>query len=144
MKIALANDHAGFELKEHIKKYLIIKGYDIIDFGCDSSESCDYPDFAHPLAFAVENDLSLKGIVLCGSGNGVNMVVNKHRGIRCAVCWEAEIAKLAIEHNNANVFALPARFLSFEKAEKIVDKFLSSHFEGGRHQRRIDKIPIKE
>lgn len=143
MKIALANDHAGFELKEHLKKYLSLKGYEILDFGSNSTESCDYPDFAHPLATAVENDITLKGIVLCGSGNGVNMVVNKHSGIRGAVCWEVEIAKLAIEHNNANVCALPARFLSFEKAESIVDEFLSAHFQGGRHQRRIDKIPIK-
>lgn len=144
MKIALAGDHAGFVLKEHIIQYLSQKGYEVEDFGTNSNESCDYPDFAHPLAIAVENDSSLKGIVLCGSGNGVNMVVNKHNGIRCAVCWDIEIAKLAREHNDANVCALPARFLSPEKAEKIVDAFLSAKFEGGRHQRRIEKIPIRK
>jgi ribose 5-phosphate isomerase B len=144
MKLAMASDHAGYELKQYIKEYLLTKGYEIEDFGCSSLESCDYPDYAHPLAVAVENDKSIKGIVLCGSGNGVNMVVNKHKGIRCAVCWNPEIARLAIEHNNANICALPARFLTLETAKKIVDEFLSAHFEGGRHQRRIDKIPIKE
>jgi ribose 5-phosphate isomerase B len=144
MKIALAGDHAGFVLKKHIIEYLIKKGYEVEDFGTNSKESCDYPDFAHPLAVAVEGDSSLKGIVLCGSGNGVNMVVNKYNGIRCAVCWDIEIAKLAREHNDANICALPARFLSSEKAEKIVDAFLSAKFEGGRHQRRIEKIPIRK
>lgn len=144
MKIALASDHAGFKLKQHIKEYLLMKGYEVKDFGTNSDESCDYPDFAHPLAIVVEGDSSIKGIVLCGSGNGVNMVVNKHMGIRCAVCWDIGIAKLARGHNDANVCALPARFLSPDKAEKIVDAFLSAKFEGGRHQRRIEKIPIKK
>ncbi len=143
MKIALANDHAGFDLKVHIKEYLASRKFDIEDFGSDSSKSCDYPDYAHPLAAAVEKDNSMMGIVFCGSGNGVNMTVNKHAGIRGAVCWNAEIATLAREHNNANICALPARFLSNDEAEKIVDAFLSAQFQGGRHIPRIEKIPIK-
>jgi ribose 5-phosphate isomerase B len=143
MKIALASDHAGFILKQHLKQYLLNKGFEIEDFGCNSEESCDYPDYAHPLALVVENNHDIKGIVLCGSGNGVNMVVNKHSGIRSAVCWNPDIARLAIEHNNANICALPARFITTETAEKIVTEFLSAKFEGGRHQRRIDKIPFR-
>jgi ribose 5-phosphate isomerase B len=143
MKIALASDHAGFILKQHLKQYLLNKGFEIEDFGCNSEESCDYPDYAHPLAIVIESNPEIKGIVLCGSGNGVNMVVNKHSGIRSAVCWNPDIARLAIEHNNANICALPARFITTETAEKIVTEFLSAKFEGGRHQRRIDKIPIK-
>jgi ribose 5-phosphate isomerase B len=143
MKIALANDHAGYILKLHLKEYLSKKGYEVVDFGSNSEESCDYPDYAHPLAKAVEDNKFSEAIVLCGSGNGVNMVVNKYPKIRCAVCWDIEIAKLAKEHNDANVCALPARFLTPEKAEKIVDAFLSARFEGGRHQGRVEKIPIK-
>jgi ribose 5-phosphate isomerase B len=142
MKIAIACDHAGFKMKEHIKNYLIAKGYDIKDFGAKSEESSDYPDYAHPLSLAVESKEYDFGISMCGSGNGINITANKHPGIRSALCWDTEIAALARAHNNANICALPARFISEEKAESIVDEFLSTSFEGGRHQRRIDKIPI--
>lgn len=142
MKIALACDHAGFRMKQHIKDYLISKGYEIKDFGTDSEESSDYPDFAHPLALAIESRKYEVGITMCGSGNGINMAANKHQGIRSALCWEPEIAGLARSHNNANICALPARFITPEKAESIVETFLKTPFEGGRHQRRIDKIPL--
>ena len=143
MKLAIASDHAGFTLKEHIKEYLNKKGYEIKDFGSYSDESSDYPDFAHPFASAIEKGEFDLGISMCGSGNGINITANKHSGIRSALCWEVEIAALARQHNDANVCALPARFISDEEAEKIVDSFLNTKFEGGRHQRRIDKIPIK-
>lgn len=143
MKLALASDHAGFTLKEHIKGYLTKKGYQVTDFGSYSDESSDYPDFAHPFASAIERGEFELGISMCGSGNGINITANKHSGIRSALCWEVEIAELARQHNDANVCALPARFISTEKAEKIVDIFLNTKFEGGRHQRRIDKIPLK-
>jgi ribose 5-phosphate isomerase B len=143
MKLALACDHAGYKMKEQIKEYLTKQGYEIKDFGSHSDESSDYPDFAHPFANAIEKGEFEKGISLCGSGNGINITANKHAGIRSALCWEVEIAELARQHNDANVCALPARFLTIEKAEKIVDVFLNTKFEGGRHQRRIDKIPIK-
>jgi ribose 5-phosphate isomerase B len=143
MKIALASDHAGYTLKEHIKDYLRKKGYQISDFGSFSDESSDYPDFAHPFSLAVERGEFDVGVSMCGSGNGINITANKHAGIRSALCWEVDIAELARQHNNANVCALPARFISIEKAEEIVDVFLNTKFEGGRHQRRIDKIPIK-
>jgi ribose 5-phosphate isomerase B len=143
MKLAMASDHAGFFMKEHIKDYLIKKGYLIEDFGCNSERSCDYPDFAHPFASAIERGVFDMGISLCGSGNGINITANKYAGIRSALCWDVELAELARKHNNANICALPARFISNEKAEKIVDAFLTTKFEGGRHQLRIDKIPIK-
>jgi ribose 5-phosphate isomerase B len=143
MKLALASDHAGYSMKEHLKDYLIKKGYFIEDFGCNDEKSCDYPDFAHPLAKAVEKGDFELGFSLCGSGNGINITVNKYAGIRSALCWDVEIAELARKHNNANICALPARFITNEKAEKIVDAFLNTKFEGGRHQKRIDKIPIK-
>lgn len=144
MKISLAADHAGYELKEQIKKYLLQSGYTIKDFGTNSQNSTDYPDFAHPMANAVENNEYDFGISICGSGNGINMTVNKHPGIRSALCWNTEIAELARRHNNANICALPARFITKNKAFRIVKKFLSTSFEGGRHQIRIDKIPIKK
>jgi len=143
MKLAIASDHAGFSMKEKIKEYLINKGYQLTDFGSYNDESSDYPDFAHPFAIAIEKGEYELGISLCGSGNGINITANKHAGIRSALCWEVEIAELARQHNNANVCALPARFIQLEKAEKIVDIFLNTKFEGGRHQKRIDKIPIK-
>lgn len=143
MKIAIACDHAGFEYKENLVKYLRGKGYEVRDFGTNSMESMDYPDTAHPLAFAVEAGEYDRGIVLCGSGNGISMTVNKHQGIRCALCWEPEIARLARLHNDANVCGLPARFISFDAALEIVNVFLTTDFEGGRHQKRIDKIPVK-
>ncbi|MCK9211992.1 MAG: ribose 5-phosphate isomerase B [Ignavibacteriaceae bacterium] len=143
LKIALASDHAGFALKNAIIQCLKEKNYETIDFGCFSGESCDYPDYAHPLAFAVENDSDLIGIVCCGSGNGINMTVNKHQGIRSAICWNDKVAELARSHNNANVCSLPARFLSIKKALEIVHIFLNTDFEGGRHLTRINKIPIE-
>lgn len=143
MKIAIASDHAGYEMKQHILEFLKKKGYELKDFGPFSDESSDYPDFAHPLALAIENKEFDIGISLCGSGNGINITANKHSGIRSAICWNVEIAELARKHNNANICALPARFLEITQAEKITDVFLTTEFEGGRHQRRIDKIPIK-
>lgn len=143
MKIGIACDHAGFETKEGLKKYLEQKGYEIIDFGTNSDESVDYPDFAHSLAYEVEKNDSMIGISLCGSGNGINMAANKHRYIRSALCWNVEIAQLARKHNNANICALPARFIDVNEAKIIVEAFLNTNFEGGRHERRIKKIPVK-
>lgn len=143
MKIAVASDHAGFEAKEQIVSYLKGKGYKITDFGTNSPESMDYPDTAHPLAEAVEKKEYDFGITLCGSGNGINITANKHQGIRAALCWNVEISKLARQHNNANICSLPARFISIDLAKQIVDAFLNTDFEGGRHQIRIDKIPTK-
>lgn len=144
MKIALASDHAGFKLKQKLILYLISKGFDLKDFGAYSEDSCDYPDFAHPMATAVENEEFNFGISICGSGNGINMTVNKHQGIRSALCWNSEIAFLARLHNNANICSLPARFISFDEAKEIVDCFLKSDFEGGRHTNRINKIPLNK
>ncbi|MCX4285661.1 ribose 5-phosphate isomerase B [Duncaniella dubosii] len=140
-KIAFASDHAGYELKLKLEKYVESKGYEIEDFGTDSEESCDYPDFAHPAAMAVEDGRCAFGIAMCGSGNGIQMTLNKHQGIRAALCWLPELAALAKQHNNANILVLPARFISYEEAVKTVDAYLDAKFEGGRHQRRIDKIP---
>lgn len=142
-KIAFASDHAGFALKQALEKYVISKGYEVEDFGTDSEESCDYPDYAHPAAEAVESGACAFGICMCGSGNGIQMTLNKHQGIRAALCWEPELARLAKAHNNANILVLPARFISEELAKEIVDAYLTTSFEGGRHQRRIDKIALK-
>lgn len=142
MKIAFASDHAGYDLKLIIEEFVKSKGYDFEDFGCFSTESCDYPDFAHPAAKAVESGDCDFGIAMCGSGNGIQMTLNKHQGIRAALCWLPELAELARQHNNANILVLPARFISEEEALKIVDSYLNAKFEGGRHQRRIDKIPV--
>ncbi|RLD84817.1 MAG: ribose 5-phosphate isomerase B [Bacteroidetes bacterium] len=142
-KVSLACDHAGYQTKEYLKSYLIELGYKVNDFGCFSEESVDYPDFAHPMANSVQKGESEFGISLCGSGNGINMTVNKYEGIRSALCWNTELAKLAKEHNNANVCALPARFISKEEAKDIINAFINTHFEGGRHLKRIEKIPIK-
>jgi len=141
LKIAIASDHAGFECKQAILKYLQEQGIEYKDFGAFSAESSDYPDFAHPLAIAVSNGEFDTGITLCGSGNGINMTANKHQKIRSAICWLPEIAELARLHNDANVCALPARYISDEEAVKIVQIFLNTRFEGGRHQTRINKIP---
>lgn len=142
LRIAICNDHAGFELKTKIVEYLRGEGVKKLkDFGAFSAESSDYPDYAHPMATAVENDEYDFGISICGSGNGISMTVNKHKGIRAALCWNAQIAALARQHNNANVLSLPARFITEAEALNIVDTFFMSEFEGGRHQRRIDKIP---
>lgn len=141
-KIALASDHAGFELKNKIILYLKSDNYEVVDFGCNSDESCDYPDYAHPLALAVENDPEMIGIVCCGSGNGINMTVNKHQGIRSAICWNREVTELARSHNDANICSLPARFISNKEALDIIYIFLHTDFEGGRHLQRIQKIPL--
>ncbi len=138
-KIAIAADHAGFEYKELIKKYLEGK-YEVQDFWTYSTDSVDYPDFVHPSASSVENGENELGILICGSGNGVQITANKHQKIRCALCWMPEIASLARQHNDANMISIPARFISKELAFEIVDKFLTTDFEGGRHQNRVDKI----
>ncbi|MBN1951101.1 MAG: ribose 5-phosphate isomerase B [Bacteroidales bacterium] len=142
MKIAIASDHAGFELKVHVKEYLEKEGHVVKDFGPFSGESSDYPDFAHPLAKAVENKEFDLGISMCGSGNGINITANKHAGIRSALCWRKDIAELARQHNDANICAIPARFVTVAEAKGIIDAFLGADFEGGRHKRRIDKIPL--
>ena len=141
-KIGLACDHAGFEYKEKLKEYLSNKGNDISDFGCYSLESVDYPDFAHQLAESIEKRENELGIQFCGTGNGINMSANKHQGIRSALCWNTHIAEQARLHNNANVLTMPARHLKWEEVEKIVEIFLDTEFEGGRHERRVDKIKI--
>lgn len=142
-KIAIACDHAGFQYKEKLVEYFKSQNYEVKDFGCYSEESMDYPDTAHPLAYAVENGEFNVGFTICGSGNGISMTANKHQGIRCALCWDVEISKLARQHNDANVCGMPARFISYEKAQAIAEAFLNTEFEGGRHQNRVDKIAIK-
>ncbi len=142
-KIGIANDHAGFYMKKFLVEELTKKGYEIVDFGCYSAESCDYPDYAHPLAEAIEKGELTRGISLCGSGNGIAITLNKHQGIRAAICWNEEMATLARTHNNANVCSLPARFIDYDMALRIVNIFLNTGFDGGRHQRRIEKIPVK-
>ncbi|MCC8172485.1 MAG: ribose 5-phosphate isomerase B [Parabacteroides sp.] len=139
--IGLAADHAGYELKEYIRARLDEQGIAYKDFGTFSAESMDYPDVAHPLAKAVENGEVYPGIAVCGSGNGIAMTLNKHQGIQAALCWDEELARLARAHNDANVLVLPGRFIEKETAGKAVEVFLSTPFDGGRHQRRIDKIP---
>ncbi|MFN3020243.1 ribose 5-phosphate isomerase B [Soonwooa sp.] len=138
-KIAIAADHAGFEYKEYLKEQLKDK-YEIQDFGTYSLNSVDYPDFVHPAASSVENGDNELGILICGSGQGVQITANKHQQIRCALAWMPEIAALSRQHNNANMVALPARFIAKELALEIVDKFLTTDFEGGRHQNRVNKI----
>ena len=138
--IGIACDHAGFEYKEKVVNYLKDKGYNVTDYGCFSTESVDYPDFAHQLAKSIEEGKNVLGIQFCGSGNGINMSANKHQSVRSALCWEIEIAELARLHNDANVCTMPARFISLEKAINIIDSFLSTEFEGGRHQKRVNKI----
>lgn len=142
-KIAFASDHAGFQLKKRIIDYVKEKGYLTEDFGTHSEESCDYPDFAHPAAEAVERGACDFGIGMCGSGNGMQISLNKHQGIRAALCWTPELAALARQHNNANFLVLPARFITEDEAKAIVDAYLEASFEGGRHQRRIGKIPVR-
>jgi ribose 5-phosphate isomerase B len=139
--IAIGSDHAGFTLKTKIINHLQSKGFTLDDKGCYSEESIDYADYAHPVASQVESNPGSLGILLCGSGNGINMTANKHQGVRSALCWTPEIAKLAREHNDANILTLPARFLTDEVALEIVDIFFATEFEGGRHQKRIEKIP---
>lgn len=139
-KIAIGADHAGFEYKELLKKWLEQKGYEIKDFGTDSAEPADYPDFAHAVAWAVESNAFTRGLLICGGANGVAMTANKHQHIRAAICWTEELAAIARQHNNANVLCLPARFISATLAQKILDQFLHTSFEGGRHERRVNKI----
>lgn len=141
--IGLCSDHAGFELKEFIKHVLEERNIPIKDFGTYSTDSCDYPDFAHPLALAVEAGEVYPGIAICGSGNGISMTLNKHQHIRAALCWVEEISALARAHNDANVLVMPGRFINKEEAVKVLDAFLDTPYEGGRHQRRIDKIPVR-
>lgn len=138
--IPIGADHAGFELKTKVINYLQLKGYEMKDFGCYSTESIDYPDFGHPVAEMVEQTEGMLGILICGSGNGINMTANKHQGVRSALCWKKELAELARQHNNANIIALPARFITEEEAIEMIDAFLSTEFEGGRHQNRVNKI----
>lgn len=139
-KIAIGGDHAGFDFKSNLLKWLEAQGYETKDFGTYSSESADYPDFAHAVSEAVEKQDYDLGILICGSANGVAMTANKHKGIRAAICWNEELASLARNHNNANVLCLPARFIPYEMSEKITDRFLNESFEGGRHDRRVGKI----
>ncbi|MBP5515404.1 MAG: ribose 5-phosphate isomerase B [Bacteroidales bacterium] len=138
--IPIASDHAGFELKEKVKQYLSSKNMEVKDFGTFSADSVDYPDYAHLIGSAVNRGDFKRGIVICGSGNGVQMTVNKYPNVRCALCWNEEIASLARQHNDANMIAMPARFIPSDLALRIVDIFLSTPFEGGRHQRRVEKI----
>lgn len=138
--IGMASDHAGYAMKEAIKSRLMVAGYDVKDFGCHSAESCDYADYAHPLATAVSTGQIRRGIAFCGSGNGINMTLNKHAAIRSAYCWNDEITRLARQHNDANICTMPARFLDEDTCWRLANIFLETAFEGGRHQRRIDKM----
>ncbi|MCE3277820.1 MAG: ribose 5-phosphate isomerase [Bacteroidetes bacterium] len=140
MKIAIGCDHAAFLLKEKLKPYLISKGYEIKDFGCYSEERADYPDFAHSVSIGVESKEFDLGLLMCGSGNGINMAANKHKGIRSALCWKPEIAELARQHNDANILTLPARYMDEDEAKKCIDVFFNTPFEGGRHLDRVKKI----
>lgn len=143
LRIALSSDHAGYGLKLKVIEYLKQQGcISIHDYGCFSTESCDYPDYAHPMAAAVESGEADFGIAICSSGNGISMTANKHQGVRAALCWMPELGQLARLHNNANVLSLPANFISEHIAFEIVDAFFSTDFEGGRHQRRVNKIPL--
>lgn len=140
-QIPIGCDHAGFELKQFIINELVKEGYTFKDYGTHSEDSIDYPDFGHPVATHIAQDDALVGIVICGSGNGINMTVNKHSHVRSALCWTNEIAALARQHNNANIIALPARFVTQQEALQMVKTFLTTEFEGGRHQKRVEKIP---
>lgn len=140
--VALCSDHAGYGLKEIVKQELNKLGFEVMDFGTGSTESCDYPDYAHPAAKAIEDGVCAFGVAMCGTGNGIAMTLNKHCGIRAALCWEPELAALARGHNDANILVMPARFISEDKAIEIMKTYLNTEFEGGRHQRRIDKISL--
>ena len=140
MKLAIGGDHAGFEYKQTLKKVLEASHHEVQDFGTHGPDSVDYPDFAHPVADAVESKKADLGILICGSANGVAMTANKHQGIRAAICWNKELAQLARQHNDANIICIPARFVSVELAEEMIKAFLSTSFEGGRHGKRVDKI----
>ncbi|WP_395043881.1 ribose 5-phosphate isomerase B [Flavobacterium sp.] len=140
MKISIGNDHAGPDYKKAIVAFLETKGYEIINHGTNTFDSVDYPDFGHSVAVDVENKIAVFGILICGSGNGIAMTANKHQGIRAAICWTKEIATLARQHNDANIISIPARFTSIAQAVEMVDAFLNTNFEGGRHATRVDKI----
>ena len=140
--IGLASDHAGYALKQHVKEYLTQKGIAYHDYGTYTEDSCDYPDFAHALARGIEAGECGKGIAICGSGEGINMTLNKHQCIRAALCWMPEIAHLARQHNDANVLVMPGRFITNEEADAIMDEYFATSFEGGRHEARIAKIPV--
>ncbi|MBZ9626934.1 ribose 5-phosphate isomerase B [Psychroflexus sp. CAK1W] len=140
MTISIGNDHAGTTFKNAIQNYLLSQSFDVINHGTDSDESVDYPDFVHPVAEDIENGNSDLGIIICGSGNGANMTANKHQGVRSALCWNTELVALAKQHNNANILSIPARFVSIEDALDFVKVFLDTPFEGGRHERRVNKI----
>ncbi len=142
IKIAIGSDHAGFELKEQLITYLRSHNNKVIDKGCFSLDRADYPDYGHAVANAVINNEVDFGVLMCGSGNGINMSANKHKGIRAALCWNSEIALLARQHNDANILVLPARYISIEEAYKCLDDFLTAKFEGGRHQARLEKIDV--
>lgn len=142
-RVGLCSDHAGYELKGIIEGFLEAQEIPYQDFGTHSADSCDYPDFAHPCAIAVEKGEVYPGIAMCGTGNGIAMTLNKHQGIRAALCWTPELARLARQHNDANILVMPARFIEPTVALEVVETFLSTPFEGGRHQRRIEKIPVK-
>ena len=141
-KIGIACDHAGYEMKEFLVGYLSAMGCEVLDFGTHSPESVDYPDFAHPLAEAIEKGELERGIGLCGSGEGMAMTLNKHQGVRAGLCWEPEVASLIRRHNDANVLVLPARFITNAEAVAILDAFLAAEFEGGRHERRVEKMAV--
>ena len=142
MTISIGNDHAGPEYKQAILKHLMSKGYSITNYGTDTFDSVDYPDFVHPVANDVNDSKVDYGILICGSANGVAMTANKYQNVRAGVCWTSEITKLTRLHNNANIICIPARFTSIPQAIKMVDVFLNTEFEGGRHQNRVDKIPL--
>jgi len=142
MKVAIGGDHAGYQLKEKLKSFISNLGHEVLDFGPSSEESCDYPDIAHPLAKSVKDKVNDFGIAICGSANGINMTLNKHADVRSAIAWNVELASLARQHNDANILALPARFIDLETAKEAVGSFLNTEFEGGRHQRRVDKINL--
>ena len=143
-KIGIACDHAAYELKEFLVGYLASKGFEVKDFGTHSEESCDYPDFAHALGEAIDNGELERGVALCGSGEGISMTLNKHQSVRAALCWIPEIAKLSRQHNNSNVLCMPARFISNDEALEMLNIWLETEYEGGRHQRRLDKMPLQK
>lgn len=143
-KIGIASDHAGYEMKEFLVGYLVSKGFEVLDFGTDSPQSVDYPDFAHPLAEAIESGELQRGVALCGSGEGMTITLNKHQGIRAGLAWEPEIASLIRRHNDANVIVLPARFISNDQAVEMLDAWFSAQFEGGRHENRLKKVPTAD
>lgn len=142
--IGLASDHAGYELKQFVIQYLKQKSISYIDYGCHSETSCDYPDYAHKLGEAIDSKQVTKGIAICGSGEGISMTLNKHQQVRAALCWMPEIAHMARLHNDANVLVMPGRYINTTTAEQIMNEFFQTEFEGGRHVRRIEKIPLEQ